>query len=963
MVTTDELIDAGLNSINFLSYNDKLTEDVTFLNTILDRPANVVALDPTASFRTSVISNDYRTDWYAEGIVEGITFDNTVFNTSTFSAVNIQYDWNGIDDNGNLPYAIIGGNKVNINATASFTINASDYGSFSTTQSYYAAYKLDTSGNITTATTTTPGVFPSVASTDIVLGYVNLNLHGGKITTHSFSHVNVNASSYLDLKYGINFTVTSLGSNTFKVTFLNTASLPSTSSYAQYNSIKRFNAFRTILESANVGYASLLVDMGNGYEKRSLSGMTVGPIVVSNTSNKSFTIATNFGMDETLFNTIVVPSLQYSFVLYAMDNEQIFSDYKMITTNSCTSSLTGTSSYGIVSKNSTIYKDFYNGDINTGDYFYANINEYTNNINLITSSGSSYIVITGTNSGAPFDVETYRSISIPSSNLNTGTLTITDATNHAAALGYSASYHYAYNIEQSLTTEALTDVTTVYDMSNKYYLAMYMDTSNNLTVNITDNTLVTPNLMGSSLLALNQSINVISDIADYKESIEIVIPTNYVQVANKILIKGSRYNKVNVGDFLEAYVDITTLSDGQVAKRLTRIISKKVYSADTTLVEITCDATIALYNIGGGYQTMKYSTLDNYVTTYKAITLKGFRLREACLPDGTETRQSNILSLVSMNTPLFRAITNKEAFDFRYLIDSFGLGLTERSKQPLVDICGARLDCLGIISAPSMKSFRKSNSPSFVDAQGVLQTSFVAKGGDPDSNPAFLYSFGDGDGASAVGYFTPYVGVNDNGRPIEVPPAMFVATTYMRKQNSNITGVYAWTIAAGTTDGRILNISNVEMDFDPEDVKNLNGAKFNPIVVKRNKGFVIDSENTALTLYTSALSYLHVREMLIELERQIISMLQDFQWKFNTPEVRSDVKLRADSVCTGIQSKKGMYMFACVCNDTNNPPSLIESQIGVLDIQVEPIMGLGIIVANITVMKTGAIQSSGFAAL
>jgi hypothetical protein len=197
LVTTDQLIDAGINSIDFLSYNDNLTEDVTFINTILDRPGNVVALDPTASFRTSDISNDYRTDWYAEGIVEGITFDNTIFTTSTYSVTNIRYNWNGVDSNDNAPYAIMGGNKININATASFTVNASDYGSFSTTQSYYTAYKLDTSGNITTVTSTTPDVFPSVASSDIVLGYLYLSTQGGKITLSSSTRKWLDSNSKL----------------------------------------------------------------------------------------------------------------------------------------------------------------------------------------------------------------------------------------------------------------------------------------------------------------------------------------------------------------------------------------------------------------------------------------------------------------------------------------------------------------------------------------------------------------------------------------------------------------------------------------------------------------------------------------------------------------------------------------------------------------------------------------------
>ena len=57
---------------------------------------------------------------------------------------------------------------------------------------------------------------------------------------------------------------------------------------------------------------------------------------------------------------------------------------------------------------------------------------------------------------------------------------------------------------------------------------------------------------------------------------------------------------------------------------------------------------------------------------------------------------------------LIKLFTNNDAVYFRYLIDSFGLGLTERSKQQLIDICGDRLDAFGIISAPSVKQLKNS---------------------------------------------------------------------------------------------------------------------------------------------------------------------------------------------------------------------------------------------------------------
>ena len=437
---------------------------------------------------------------------------------------------------------------------------------------------------------------------------------------------------------------------------------------------------------------------------------------------------------------------------------------------------------------------------------------------------------------------------------------------------------------------------------------------------------------------------------------------------NQILVNASRYASLAVGQFL---LQDNSNSDLEVPKNLTRIISRRVYSADTSLALITCDAAIFKFPVGSPtsttYQTMKYSSIDNYVSTYKAIPLKGFRIRQASLPDGTESKQNEILNLIERGTPLYNALINKDALDFRYLVDSFGLGLTEFSKQQLVDICGGRLNCLGFINMPSLKQFKNSSSPSFTTtlANGtkVLDTALVAQGGDIDKNPAFLYSFGEGQGSTCVGYFTPYVTVNDNGNPLSVPPAMFVASTYMRKLTSNVTSIVPWTIAAGVQNGLITGIAGVEMDFSPTDIENLNQAQMNPIVYRKNRGWILDTENTALTLYKSALSFLHVREVLIELENALVNMLLDFQWKFNTQDTRAEIKLRADVICAGFVNKNGLYNYFNKCDSENNTNTLIDNQIGVLDTYIEPIKGMAVIVNNITVLKTGAIEAGGFQTL
>jgi hypothetical protein len=150
------------------------------------------------------------------------------------------------------------------------------------------------------------------------------------------------------------------------------------------------------------------------------------------------------------------------------------------------------------------------------------------------------------------------------------------------------------------------------------------------------------------------------------------------------------------------------------------------------------------------------------------------------------------------------------------------------------------------------------------------------------------------------------------------------------------------------------------MDFTPSDIEFLNQAQMNPIVFKRNRGYVIETENTAQTLYRSALSYIHVREVLIELERELSRMLLDFQWKFNTADIRAEIKLRADVICETYVSRNGLYNYFNKIDEENNTPDVIDNQIGVLDTYVEPIKGMGIIVNNITILRTGAISAGGF---
>ena len=321
LVNTDSLIDSNATSIDFLSYSDTIIENTTFVNTILDRPGNVISLDENNNYRDNDfgggiggdLSNISRTNWYAEDIAQGVTRTSSARDTASASVLYTFNDGsltiNGFDS---IPYAVIGGNKISLGtASQLLSVNASDYGSYSTAKSYYAAFKLDTTGAISRAISTTVNTYPAVSATDIVLGYMSLTTLNGTITSMTYSDVTVNSSGYNDLKINTDYTLTSLGANNgFELTFLNTAAVADPSNYSQYRRIKRFNAIRNILESTTVGEASLIVSYDDvNSVKQTLATMTVGSIVTSSSLNKSINLSTNLGLTETIFASTVLNNL------------------------------------------------------------------------------------------------------------------------------------------------------------------------------------------------------------------------------------------------------------------------------------------------------------------------------------------------------------------------------------------------------------------------------------------------------------------------------------------------------------------------------------------------------------------------------------------------------------------------------------------------------------------------------
>lgn len=918
------LVDSEDGVIEYLSYSETITESLSYKEVVIDRAGN--AFGKNLEYETLYTGTPSFSQVSGAGATD-VTLSGVTY-----------YNLNSIKVTPDTDFSTVEIPNSNIGKIRKDTIYLDDNGAVGFIQGFEVSNQT---------------LWANVPLKPIASGLLPLAIVGVGEQSTSGSNVGLGIeyiNTIPNIVWGSNTTddirITYNGNNEILFTFTKTKTSDSDTNYRKTILNKIFSDLETRLKS---GLSVIKDTSGN-------------KVTITN-----FTLQKNGSADKSLLIN-VAPSLNINTGLnseiYFIDDEQTIepiSGYISLGLRTNPTASTSASNYGVASVQSAIYKAYTNGLINSGNYFYPSLFTHRfGKVQFYTQAGNDYITLwynTGDIDASKLSVN--RKIKIFGSQANDNIFTIL---NNGGAIGsqvgdYNTRLDLIVN-ENVITETVLNGSVTVSGASDsdKRYLKMYF-IGTSLYVDFTqDSTLVGVNGIDTTYYDLSE-IKIFSEIGDFKQSLEIesVIETNL------ILVDASRYGEIKIGDYLQAYVDPTTLRAGEVPRRLTRIIDKRAYSGDPSLAQLKTDSAIDVISFGTDKQTYRYTTVEDYVNTYKAISLGGFVMREDSRPNGTETRQSQILDLIAPNTPLFKGLVNRNEISWRYLVDCWGLGLTSNSKQQFVDLCGERLTALGLLNMPSAKSFKKSVSPSFIDkTTKALDTSFIRQGGDPLSNPAFLYTFGQGKGQANVAYFFPYVTINDNSRPVDVPPSSFVCNSFMRKHTVRLQSIKPWTVVAGINDGLVTGIGNVELDLTPTDIKNLNLMNANPIVYKMNRGFCIDTDNSAQVSPRSALSYIHVREVLIELENELYEMLLTYQWRFNTVEVRKEIKDNADAICEKYVKADGLYAFVNVMDDTNNTTDIIDAQIGVIDTYVEPIKAMGVIVNNITVLKTGDIASGGF---
>lgn len=455
---------------------------------------------------------------------------------------------------------------------------------------------------------------------------------------------------------------------------------------------------------------------------------------------------------------------------------------------------------------------------------------------------------------------------------------------------------------------------------------------------------------------------------------------------NEVVISKEDFdNKViKVGDMLLSYISepLDILDETKKFSRLTRVVEiKPLYVKDNdnivkdnNHIRVICsDVVRTFYESVGGVEdetkpyVSKYTTIDNICDRYHWTFLKGFKVSEESMPGGETDRERNdrqneILEMISEaneNSNLYKALIDRDYIQWRYVVDTFGYGIEDECKKVYALLCKGRQSGLALVNAPSMRDFKRSIEPSFVDSYNAVKSEYIATGGNLDKAPTNLFSLPkEENGASWAAYFYPYLKISDLAAVKTVPPAAYVSNLYMAKYTNS----KPWAIVAGPKRGVISGnqVVGLEGTLIHNDREYLEPMGINPIVWENGVGVEIFANKTAKQSPVSALSSIHAREVCIYIQDNVEAILKKYNWEANTARNREEIKTLVDSFLSNVKQGDGIYDFKTVMDTTNNTSEIIDRNMGVIDIYVEVVRGLEILSQRLTVLKTGSIESGNF---
>ena len=175
-----------------------------------------------------------------------------------------------------------------------------------------------------------------------------------------------------------------------------------------------------------------------------------------------------------------------------------------------------------------------------------------------------------------------------------------------------------------------------------------------------------------------------------------------------------------------------------------------------------------------------------------------------------------------------------------------------------------------------------------------------------------------------------------------------IAGTCARNDINN----FPWFSPAGTARGGILNA--VKLAYTPNQTQRdvLYSNRINPVIFSPGAGIVLFGDKTGFGK-ASAFDRINVRRLFIFLEEAISAAARDQLFEFNDEITRTNFVNIVEPFLRDVQSKRGIFDFRVVCDETNNTAAIIDSNEFIADIFIKPARSINLIALTFVATRTG----------
>ena len=343
----------------------------------------------------------------------------------------------------------------------------------------------------------------------------------------------------------------------------------------------------------------------------------------------------------------------------------------------------------------------------------------------------------------------------------------------------------------------------------------------------------------------------------------------------------------------------------------------------------------------------------------KPVYLKGYTYKTSAVTNLQEkiSWHKSILKTLTEYKGLRRALLNKSNIDFRYIVDTFEAypetgtssddAEQDTTKSMLSYLAKQKGSALAILNFPSVRNFVKySNNTMTYLTNNIFDINKVVN----------LYKLpSNAEGASFCAFYTP-LKFTDGYIDTIVPSAGLVSNLFMQKYASR----QPYYIIAGPNYGLISSNGLVGPDYNysNDELQIIEPFGVNCMIYRPGFGTFINANQTAKQTPVSALSKVHVRELVIYLQDEIEKVLQSYQWEFNNTTTRNAILDKANQICARVAANGGIQAYLNVMDESNNTPDVIDNEMAILSTHIEPGRGCGKMIQELTIYRTGELSST-----